>query len=322
MEYVNLTGTGLKVSRVCLGTMTFGDQLNEKESILMLHNAIDRGVNFIDTADIYTKGQSETITGKGLKGIREEIVLASKVGGPSLSGLNGKGLSRKHILSSVEASLQRLDTDYLDVLYVHFPDNTTPLEETLQTMDMLVTSGKVRYTAMSNFAAWQMMDALAICDKRNWVAPVLTETVYNAITRGAESELVPFLKAKKISMAIYNPIAGGLLSGKHSKDAPVENTRFSDRGGYYKRYWNDESFAAMDELTTIAKENDMSLLELSLRWCISYDYVTSVIIGVSKMAHLDQNMALIDKGKLSEDILDKCDAVWAKLDGNRFSYHR
>ncbi len=322
MQSVNLTGTGLTVSRVCLGTMTFGDQLDEKESILLLRNAIDRGVNFIDTADIYTQGQSETITGKGLKGIRDDVVLASKVGGPSGTGLNGKGLSRKHILSSVEANLQRLDTDYLDILYMHFPDSATPLEETLHTMHTLVTSGKVRYTAMSNFAAWQMMEALAICEKRNWVAPVLTETVYNAITRGAESELVPFIKEKKMSMAIYNPIAGGLLSGKHSKEAPVENTRFSDKGGYYKRYWNDESFAAMDELKMIAEENDMSLLELSLRWCVSYDYVTSVIIGVSKMEHLDQNMALLDKGKLSEDILDKCYAVWAKLDGNRFSYHR
>ena len=321
MQYVNLTGTGLTVSRACLGTMTFGGQLNETESIALLKRAIDMGINFIDTADNYTGSASEKITGKGLKGCRDEIVLASKVFSPSGSGKNGRGLNRKHVILAVEESLKRLDTDYLDILYMHHPDKSTPLEETLQTMNTLVTSGKVRYIAMSNFAAWQMMDALAICDKRNWVAPVLSESVYNVITRGLESEFVPFIQDKKVSLAIFNPIAGGLLSGKHKKEQPVENTRFSDKGGYYQRYWNDDSFNAMEQLSDIAASFDMSLLELSLRWCVSYDYVTSVIIGVSRMEHLEQNIALLEKGALTADILEQCDEVWKSLSGNRFSYH-
>jgi aryl-alcohol dehydrogenase (NADP+) len=321
VENINLTGTGLTVSRVCLGTMTFGGQLGEQDSIGVIKHALESGVNFFDTADIYTRGQSEIITGKGLKGCRDEVVIASKVGGASEEGANGRGLSRKHILSAVEKSLKRLDTDYLDIYYMHFPHSSTPLEESLEAMNTLITSGKIRYAGMSNYAAWQMMDALSICDKRNWVAPGITESVYNLLTRGIEAELVPFIKEKRIGMAIYNPLAGGLLSGKHGRERPVENTRFSEPG-YYQRYWNEDSLAAMDGLTEIARESGMDLLELSLRWCVSYSYVSSVIIGVSRLEHLKNNLSSIEKGALSPDILARCDEVWRKLRGNRFAYNR
>ena len=293
MEYTNLAGTGLNVSRVCLGTMTFSGQLNEQDSIKVIKYALDNGINFIDTADIYNGGQSEMITGKGIKGCRENVILASKVGGPSGSGPNDKGLSRKHIISSVENSLKRLNTDYLDIYYMHAPDPLTPFEETMEAMTSLVKSGKVRYIGISNFAAWQLMDALWTCDKRNLITPSVTENVYNSITRGIESELVPCIKQNKVGLVIYNPIAGGLLSGKHSKDHPVENSRFSDLGGYYQRYWNDDSFQAMEKLTQIAQSHGMKLLELALRWCISYSYVNSVIIGVSRLEHLNLNLAYL-----------------------------
>jgi len=321
MENMNLNGTGLTVSRVCLGTMTFGGQLDEQESIGVLKSALDSGINFIDTADIYTAGQSEVITGKALKGCRENAVLASKVGGPSESGLNGSGLNRKHIISAVENSLKRLATDYLDIYYMHFPDPSTPIDETLEAMSALVKSGKVRYLGMSNYSAWQMMDALWLSEVKNLIAPSVTESVYNLITRGIESELVPFITDKKMGLTIFNPIAGGLLSGKHSKASPVANTRFSDLGGYYKRYWNDESFAAMESLTEIAKRHDMNLLELALRWCISFDYVNSMIIGISRPDYLPQNLSYIEKGALSAEILMQCDEVWKSISGNRFSYH-
>ncbi len=320
MENTNLRGTGLTVSRVCLGTMTFGGQLNEQESIKVIKHALDSGINFFDTADIYTGGQSEIITGKGLKGCRENVVLASKVGGRSGQGPNGSGLSRKHIISSVEQSLKRLDTDYIDIYYMHFPDPNTPLEETMETMNSLVKSGKVRYIGMSNFAAWKMMDALSICDKRGWVGPSVTESVYNIITRGIETELVPFIQEKKIGLTIFNPLAGGLLSGKHG-ERPLENTRLSE-AGYYKRYWNDDSLTAMQQLSEIAQNYDMSLLELSLRWCVSYSYVDSVILGVSRFEHLTQNLSYINKGALSSEIIAQCDEVWKKLSGNRFAYSR
>jgi aryl-alcohol dehydrogenase (NADP+) len=321
MEVVNLAGTGLNVSRVCLGTMTFGGQLDEQGSIKVIRDAVEHGINFFDTADIYTRGQSEIITGKGLKGCRDQVVLASKVGGPSEEGVNGSGLSRKHILSSVEGSLRRLDTDYLDIYYMHFPHSPTPLEETLEAMNALVKAGKIRYIGMSNYAAWQMMDALSICDKRNWVAPRITESVYNVITRGIDSELVPFINEKKVGLAVYNPLAGGLLSGKHGRAHPAENTRIAEPG-YNQRYWNDDSLAAMDGLTEIARGSGMGLLELSLRWCVSYSYVSSVIIGVSRPEHLTSNLACIEKGALSPEILAQCDDVWRKLRGNRFAYHR
>lgn len=321
MEYTNLAGTGLNVSRVCLGTMTFSGQLNEQDSIKVIKHALDNGINFIDTADIYNGGQSEIITGKGIKGCRENVILASKVGGPSGSGPNDKGLSRKHIISSVENSLKRLNTDYLDIYYMHAPDPLTPFEETMEAMTSLVKSGKVRYIGISNFAAWQLMDALWTCDKRNLITPSVTENVYNSITRGIESELVPCIKQNKVGLVIYNPIAGGLLSGKHSKDHPVENSRFSDLGGYYQRYWNDDSFKAMGKLTQIAQSHGMKLLELALRWCISYSYVNSVIIGVSRLEHLKQNLAYLGKGPLSNEILSQCDEVWKELHGSRFSYH-
>mgnify|MGYP000906043150 CR=1 FL=1 len=321
MEYINLAGTGLNVSRVCLGTMAFSGQLNEQDSIKVIKHALDNGINFIDTADIYNGGQSEIITGKGIKGCRENVILASKVGGPSGSGPNDKGLSRKHIISSVENSLKRLNTDYLDIYYMHAPDPLTPFEETMEAMTSLVKSGKVRYIGISNFAAWQLMDTLWTCDKRNLITPSVTENVYNSITRGIESELVPCIKQNKVGLVIYNPIAGGLLSGKHSKDHPVENSRFSDLGGYYQRYWNDDSFKAMGKLTQIAQSHGMKLLELALRWCISYSYVNSVIIGVSRLEHLKQNLAYLGKGPLSNEILSQCDEVWKELHGSRFSYH-
>ncbi len=322
MEYGKLRGTGLTVSRVSLGTMTFGGQLDEQGSIRIMKEAMEAGVNFIDTADIYTAGQSETIVGKGLAGCRDEIVLASKAGGPSEAGQNGMGLNRKHLLSSVEKSLKRLNTDYLDIFYMHFPDPKTPIEESLRAMDTLVQSGKVRYIGMSNYAAWQLTEAAHICDKHHWAGPSVTESVYNVITRGLESELVPCIKRKDIGLVVYNPIAGGLLSGKHSKEKPVENTRFSDLGGYYQRYWNDDTFGAMERLSQIAAEGGMTLLELALRWSVSFEHVSSVIIGVSKPEHLVQNLALLEKGALSADVLAQCDEVWKVISGNRFSYNR
>lgn len=321
MENVILTGTGLNVSRVCLGTMTFGGQLNEQDSISVIQHALESGINFFDTADIYTRGQSEIITGKGLKNCRDAVVIASKVGGPSEEGLNGSGLSRKHILSAVEKSLKRLDTDYLDVYYMHFPHPSTPLEETLYAMDALVRSGKVRYIGMSNYAAWQMMDALSICNKCNWAAPSISESVYNLLTRGIEAEFVPFIKEKKIGLTIFNPLAGGLLSGKHDKAQPTANTRMAEPG-YYRRYWNEDSLAAMDALAEIAGAHGMDLLELSLRWCVSYPYVSNVILGVSHLEHLKSNLSHIEKGALNAEILAECDAVWQRLCGNRFTYNR
>ena len=322
MQYNSLPQTNLKVSLLSLGTMMFGDQTSEADSLAIMDYAYSQGVNFFDTANSYNQGESERIVGKGLKGRRDKIILATKVFNQMGDDLNSKGLSRHNILSAVDASLKRLDTDYIDIYYMHAPDPGTALEESLETMSGLVKSGKIRYIGVSNFAAWQIADMLAICDRRNYVAPAITQNVYNLITRGVEGEFLPFLKAHKIGMAIFNPIAGGLLAGKHKLGQPAENTRFSNSPMYLKRYWSDRNFSALEQLTEIASQNGLSILELALKWCAMQPEVTSIISGVSRLSQLEQNIAVLEKENLSADVLAACDEVWEMLGGTGFKYHR
>ena len=322
MEYRYLPKTGLQVSLLSLGTMMFGGQTSEAESLSIMDWAFEHGVNFLDTANVYNEGESERIVGKWLPGRRDQVVLATKVFGQMGTGLNDCGLSRRNIVAAVDASLRRLNTDYIDIYYLHAPDYHTDIEETMETMDTLVKAGKIRYPAVSNFAAWQIGDALHVCDKRGYASPVITETVYNLLTRGLEAELAPFLQAHPMGMAIYNPIAGGLLAGKHKPGKPAENTRFSNNKGYYDRYWSAENFQAVEQLTKIAAENGMSLLELSLKWCAAQPVVTSIISGVSRLEQIQQNVQALEGAPLSGAVLKACDAVWKTLQGTRFAYNR
>ncbi len=322
MKYNNLPGTSLKVSALSLGTMMFGGQTEEADSLAIMDYAYHQGVNFWDTANVYNQGESERIVGKALKNRRDDIVLATKVFGQMGDKLNDKGLSRRNILSAVDASLARLDTDYIDIYYLHAPDYETEIEETLETMTSLVRAGKIRYVGVSNFAAWQIADMLAVCDKRGYIAPVITQNVYNAITRGIETELIPFLRAHKLGMAVYNPIAGGLLAGKHRPGKPAENTRFASNEMYYKRYWSEDNFAAVEKLTEIAAAHHMSVLQLAMRWCASRSDVTSIISGVSRLEQLEQNIASLEGDALNQEVLAACDAVWGSLAGTRFGYNR
>ena len=323
MELVNLTGTGLHVSKVCLGTMMFGGQTSEADSFAIMDEALAAGVNFFDTANIYTKGASEKIVGKWMKGKREQVILATKVGMPTGAGPNETGLSRRNILAACERSLRSLDTDYIDLYYLHQPDYSTPLEETLDALSTLVRQGKVRYAALSNFAAWQVAKIRALCEKYHLVPPAVSQNVYNLITRGIEPELIPCLQDHGMGLVIYNPIAGGLLTGKHHGDqAPAENTRFSNNKIYYDRYWNDDSFAAVGELIQVAKVHGMSILEFSLRWCMHQPGVTSVITGVSRIEQLRQNLAALEGGPLPWEALAACDEVWQRLSGSRFRYNK
>jgi aryl-alcohol dehydrogenase-like predicted oxidoreductase len=235
---------------------------------------------------------------------------------------NDAGLSRRNILSAVEASLKRLDTDYIDIYYMHAPDYNTDIEESLDAMDSLVRAGKIRYIAVSNYAAWQMADILHICDKRGYAGPVISQNVYNLITRGLESELAPFLKEHKIGMAIYNPIAGGFLAGKHKPGKPAENTRFANNQNYYERYWSDENFRAVEKLAETASQHGMSILELSMKWCAAQPAVTSIISGVSRIEQIRQNIASLEGELPGKEALDACDEVWRSLAGTRFTYNR
>ena len=322
MRYKALPKTSLIVPELCLGTMMFGGQTSEAESLRIMDYAYDHGLNFFDTANSYHVGESEKIVGKALKGRREHIILATKVGSPMGDDPNKIGLSRRNLLAALDASLKRLNTDFIDIYYLHTPDYGTELEETLDTMSTLVRSGKVRYVGVSNYAAWQCADMLAICDKRGGVAPVVSQNVYNLITRGIEAEFVPFLEAHDMGMVIYNPIAAGLLAGKHKPGAPVENTRFSINQVYYDRYWSVENFAAVEQLSAIAGETGLTILELAMKWCAMNARVTSIITGVSKLEQLEMNIASVEGEPLSDEILQKCDEVWTSLAGTRFKYNR
>ncbi len=322
MQYNNLPGTSLKVSALSLGTMMFGAQTNEADSLSIMDYAYEHGINFWDTANVYNQGESERIVGKALKNRRDDIILATKVTGQMGPGLNDKGLSRRNIVASVDASLKRLDTDYIDLYYMHSPDYETKIEETLETMTNLIRMGKIRYVGVSNFAAWQVADMLAVCDRRGYIMPVISQNVYNVITRGVETELIPFLRAHDLGMAVYNPIAGGLLAGKHKPGKPAENTRFANNAMYYDRYWSDENFTAVEKLMKIAEDHGMSILQLAMKWCVSRPGVTSIISGVSKLSQMGENIASIQGEALGEGVLTACDEVWKSLAGTRFAYNR
>jgi len=323
MEYRTLTGTGATVSRVSLGTMTFGAQADEAASIRMIDTALDAGVNFVDTADIYVNGASEEIVGKALKGKRDKVVLASKVGNfVGEDEMRDSGLHKWHVIKGVEASLKRLDTDRLDIYYLHKPDYDTPIEETLAAFDLLVQQGKVLYVGISNHASWQVCEALWKCDVNRWSPPVVVQVPYNLIARSIDEECVAFCKKMGIGVTVYNPLAAGLLTGKQSREVgPAEGTRFALNEEYYGRFWQDANFDALGDLSKIAQEAGKSMTELALQWVVSQDHVDSVIIGMSKMEHLEQNLRAAE-GRLDDGTLKACDEVWRKLRGGHFAYNR
>ena len=263
MQYINLPRTSIKVSRMCLGTMMFGGQTNEADSKAIMDYAFEQGVNFWDTASYYLEGEGEKVVGKGLKGRREKIILATKVFGKVGDDMNDQGLNRRHIINCTEGSLKRLGTDYIDLMYMHSPDHETEVEETLDTLTTLVRDGKIRYIGISNYAAWQVADIVAICDKRGYIKPIISQNVYNLLLRDVERELLPCLKAYKIGMSVYNPIAAGLLSGKYKSKELVENTRFTNNKLYYDRYWSDKYFEGLGKLTAIADKNGLPLIDMA-----------------------------------------------------------
>lgn len=323
MEYQILRGTGIKVSRVCLGTMTFGEQASEAVAQRMVDRSLEAGVNFIDVADAYVGGKSEEILGRALKGRRHRVVLASKVRWMSGDDPHkDQGLHRWHVIRGLEASLKRLQTDCLDICYLHAPDYQTPIEETLAAFDLLVQQGKVVYVGMSNYAAWQMCEALWKCDRRNWAPPVVMQVVYNLVARSLEAECLAFAKKMNLGMVVYNPLAGGLLTGKHRQaQGPEAGTRFAMKKTYYDRYWSPGHFAAVEELAKVAAQAGKSLTQLSLQWLLSQSHVDSVIIGVSKELQLEENLRFAE-GRLDEETLKACDAVWQRLSGEHFAYNR
>ncbi len=326
MNYKKLGRTGLKVSEICLGTMTFGEQVNEADAIKIIKSAIADGINFIDTADSYVDGRTEEIIGKALKSERNAVVLATKVGAwQSGPGINDAGLSRKHIMREVEDSLRRLETDYIDLYYAHKPDYSTPMEETLRAYDDLVHQGKVRYIACSNYRAFQLCEALWLSDVLNLARFDCIQTPYNLLTRDIEYELLPLCASQGVGVTIYNPLAGGLLTGKHDPSRPPQaGTRFTSKrlGDMYTgRYWTEKNFEAVAQLKKVATEHNHSLTQFSLAWILNNATVTSVICGVTSLEQLKGNLGATEV-KLSSKELTTGDEVWQKLVPTRFLYGR
>ena len=323
MEFRTLPQTDLKVSRLSYGTMPFGSQADEAASRRLVDCCLDAGINFFDTANMYNMGKAETILGKALEGRRKNVILATKVRNKMGEAADDNGLSRAAIHKAIDASLRRLGTDYVDLYYLHWPDYDVPIEETLAAMDELVRAGKVRYTAISNYAAWQLCEILWIAEKNGYKAPHVTQPMYNLLARGIEEEYLPFCKKFGMAVIPYNPLAGGLLTGKHSRaKGPLEGTRFDKNQMYMNRYWHADYFDAVEELRGIAKEAGKTLIGLSLQWLLSHEQVDSVILGASRMEQLDENLKACEGGSLDAATLERCDAVWARLRGITPKYNR
>ena len=322
MQYKKMGRTGLKISELTLGTMIFGQQVDEAESLKIMDLAFEKGINSFDTADGYAGGRSEEIVGKALKNKRHAVVLASKVASKQGPGPNDSGLSREHILQAVENSLRRLGTDYLDIYYAHHPDPATPIEETLRAFDSLVQQGKVRYAACSNYRAGQLVRALAVSEQRNLARFDCIQTVYNLITRDIEAELLPTCADEGVGVVVYNPLAGGLLTGKHNAAAPPPaDTRFGQNPIYLERYWSPVNFTAVAHLKQIAAANNRKPAQFALAWVLGNPGIASVIVGASSAAQLAENLGALDV-KLSPDETKACDDVWLELRPPRFFYGR
>jgi len=355
MEYRKMGRTGLKVSALCLGTMTLGKQVDEALSIRIIERAIDLGVNFIDTADLYVNGVTEKIIAKAIQGKRDSLVLASKgghirklaakygeqkVSGPidiarpkpfrpweagEGTGPNDMGLSRKHLMRALEESLKRLGTDYLDLYYAHMPDYDTPLDETLRAMDDMVRQGKVRYLGCSNFRAFQLGKALAVSDQRNLARWDVIQPPFNLLARDIEYELLPLCREEGVGVCSFSPMAAGLLSGKYEKDKPpIEGARYSlGHLGYTynKPYWNDANFAAIDQLKKIAAGAGVSMSRFALAWVLANPAITAMVNGSTSTAQLEENVAATEV-KLSSDVLVACDDVWRTLRAPTVFYGR
>lgn len=321
MEIRALRHTGLTVSRACFGAMTFGSQTGSATAARMVDCCLDRGINFFDTANVYNQGRSETVLGEILKGRRGRVILASKVGSQAAEP-DAAPLSRSAILANIDASLGRLQTDYLDLYYLHQPDYATRIDETLEAMHQVVRAGKVRYPATSNFAAWQLCRLLWISETQHYQPPMISQPIYNLLARGIEQEHVPFCRESGISMVVYNPLAGGLLTGKQPREHPLAGTRFDNNQLYLNRYWHPAVFDAVDALRTVADTAGRSLIDVSLNWLLHHTATDCVILGASKLEQLEQNLDAFERGPLPEETVAACDSVWLNLRGITPKYNR
>lgn len=322
MEYRTLKQTDLRVSRLCFGTMTFGKPVNQQEATQMIDLCLDAGINFMDTANMYQLGVAEEMVGQALRGRRDKVVLASKVCARMGEAPDQRGLSKRAITRAIDESLRRLQTDYLDLYFLHQPDYEVPIEETLEAMEQLVQEGKIRYPATSNYAGWQIVHMLSIAAQRGYIPAATSQPMYNLLARGIEQEYLPMARTMGVSILAYNPLAGGLLTGKHREDSVQEGGRFDGNRMYQDRYWHAKTFEAVRRLKTLAQEAGRSLIGLSFAWLLHHTVTDVVILGASQIEQLSQNLAECANGPLDETVVRECDDVWRDLRGTIPVYNR
>jgi aryl-alcohol dehydrogenase-like predicted oxidoreductase len=294
MKYRYLGNTGVQVSSLCMGTMTFGREADKTESRAIFNHCREAGVNFFDCANVYSQGRAETILGELIADCRDELIVTSKFGASMGSGLNNGGGSRRHLAASLEASLGRLNTDYLDVYFLHRFDDHTPLEETLSALDDVVAQGKVRYTGCSNFAAWQIAKARGVSASNGWTPFHCVQPMYNLVKRQAEVEILPLAESEKLGVISYNPLGGGLLSGKYGTDRQAETGRLTKDEMYRKRYSEQWLYDAAVNFTQFAAGNGYQPVSLAVAWAAHHPAVTAPIMGARNVAQLKDSLQSVD----------------------------
>ena len=329
METRQLGRTGLRVPVLCLGTMTFGLQCDRETSFAILDAALEGGIGFLDTADVYplggtleTVGRTEEILGEwmALRGNRDELILASKCMGPMGARPNDWGLSRLHVQRAVEASLRRLRTDAIDLYQTHFFDPRTPIDETLRALDDLQRAGKIRYAGCSNYPAWRLADALAAAERLGAEGYVSVQPRYNLLYREIETELLPLCRARGLGVIPYNPLAGGFLSGKHAPASePAAGTRFTLGTAaeiYQRRYWQEAQFRAVERLKKEAEARGQDLVSVAIRWVLDQPGISSAIVGASRPSQLAASLAA-PKLEIDEELARVLDEAWWSLPRRR-----
>ncbi|WP_430296867.1 aldo/keto reductase [Sinomonas sp. B1-1] len=315
----------LPLSKLVLGTMTFGDTADEATARVIFDEALDAGITAIDTANGYAGGRTEEILSRLLKGRRDEVLLATKAGMPHPDHGDHSPLSARGLRLSLEGSLRRLEVESVDLFYLHQPDRAVPIEETLGAVAELAAEGRIKALGVSNFAAWQIADLIHVADKVGSPRPVVAQQLYNLLARRVEEEYLEFAASHAVHTMVYNPLGGGLLTGRHRFEAKPTEGRFGDSrlaAMYTQRYWDPRLFEAVQALSGIADGAGVSLVELSLRWLAHRDGVGSVLLGGSKAEQLRANIAAVAKGPLPADVVEACDSVGAMLRGPMPAYNR
>jgi voltage-dependent potassium channel beta subunit len=313
MHYRRLGRSGLKVSDISLGSwLTFGNQIEERTAIDLLHLAFDQGINFFDNADVYADGQAEIVMGKAIQGLpREALVISSKVFWPTMPGPNGRGLSRKHVLESVNASLRRLGTDYLDLYFCHRFDPDTPLEELVQTMDILIRQGKVLYWGTSKWEAAQVVQAISVARQANMIPPSMEQPKYNLFNRKhLEVELEHVVKEFGLGLTIFSPLENGILSGKYNDGVPAGSRASLEDMAWMRDSLTPEKIAILRQLTALAQELGITTAQLAIAWVLRRKDISSVIIGATRLEQLDEDLLAADAvALLTNEVLERIERV-------------